>query len=67
MTPLLKDLHNSITPVYAARWRVIGALLGLPSGTLDIIKYDNHDRAEDCCDAMLQKWLDEDGHLEQAT
>ena len=36
--PLLKDLHNHITPDYAAHWRVIRTLLGLPSGTLDIIK-----------------------------
>jgi len=36
---------------------VIGTLLGLPSGTLDVIKYDNHDKAEACCNAMLKKWL----------
>ncbi|XP_065911432.1 protein NLRC3-like isoform X2 [Dysidea avara] len=59
-TPLLKDLHNYITPNYAAHWRVIGALLGLSSGTLDIIKYDNHDKAESSCDAMLEKWLEVD-------
>ena len=58
-TPQLKDLHNHITPHYAARWRVIGALLGLSSGTLDIIKYDN-DKARPCCDAMLEEWLEVD-------
>ena len=59
-TPLLKDLHNHITPHYAARWRVIGMLLGLPNGTLDIIKYDNRDKAEPCCDAVLEEWLEVD-------
>ena len=58
--PLLKDLHNHITPHYAARWRVIGILLGLPSGTLDIIKYDNCDKARPCCDAVLKEWLEVD-------
>ncbi|XP_065918252.1 nucleotide-binding oligomerization domain-containing protein 1-like isoform X2 [Dysidea avara] len=59
-TPQLKDLQNHITPRYGARWRVIGALLGLTSGALDIIKYDNHDKAEPCCDAVFEKWLEED-------
>ena len=59
-TPLLKDLHNHITPHYAARWRVIGTLLGLPKGTLDIIKYDNRDKARPCCDAVLEEWLEVD-------
>ena len=58
--PLLKDLHNYITPNFAAQWRMIGTLLDLPSGTLDIIKYDNHDKARPCCDAMLEEWLEVD-------
>ena len=37
---------------------MIGTLLGLPKGRLDIIKYDNHDKAEACCDAVLEKWLE---------
>ena len=59
-TPRLKDLHNHITPHYAVHWRVIGTLLDLPSGILDIIKYDNHDKARPCCNAMLKKWLEVD-------
>ena len=39
---------------------MIGTLLGLPSGTLDIIKYDNHDKARPCCDAVLEEWLEVD-------
>jgi len=56
----LKDLHNRVTPSYAAHWRVIGTQLGLPKGTLDIIEHDNYHKAEACCDAMLEKWLDVD-------
>ena len=59
-TPLLKDLQNHVTPNYAARWRMIGTQLGLPSGTLDIIEYNNRDRAEPCCNAILKKWLEVD-------
>ena len=58
--PLLKDLYQHITPQYAADWKVIGTLLGLPSGTLDIIQHDNHHRAVPCCNAMLKKWLEVD-------
>ena len=59
-TPLLKDLYNHITPHHAARWKVIGTLLDLPSGTLDIIEHDNHHKAVPCCNAMLKKWLEVD-------
>ena len=53
-TPQLKDLHNHIIPHYAAHWRMIGVQLGLPKGRLDIIEYDNCDKAEPCCDAVLE-------------
>ena len=59
-TPTLKDLYQHITPQYAAHWKVIGTLLGLPSGALDIIQYDYHDKAEPCCNNMLKKWLQVD-------
>ena len=39
---------------------MIGTLLGLPKGTLDIIKYDNRDKARPCCDAVLEEWLEVD-------
>jgi len=39
--PSLKDLYNHITPQYAADWRVIGTLLGFPSGALEIIENGN--------------------------
>ena len=59
-TPLLKDLYQHITPQYAADWKVIGTLLGLPSGTLDIIEHDHMHKATRCCNAMLRKWLETD-------
>ena len=56
-TPLLKDLQQCITPQYATQWRVIGTQLGLPSGALDVIEHDNHDKAIPCCNAMFKNWL----------
>ena len=56
-TPLLKDLYQHITPQYAADWKVIGTLLGLPSATIDIIERDNHYKARECCNAMWIEWL----------
>ena len=59
-TPLLKDLHHYITPQYAVQWRVIGTQLGLPTAKLNIIEHDKRDKAEACCNAMLEKWLQVD-------
>ena len=58
--PLLKDLYQHIAPQYAADWIVIGTLLGLPIGTLDIIEHDHMHKATRCCNAMLKKWLEVD-------
>jgi len=59
-TPSLKDLYRHITPRYAVDWIVIGTLLGLPSGALDIIERDKFYQTKDCCNAMLRKWLQVD-------
>ena len=59
-TPLLKDLYQHITPQYAVDWIVIGTLLGLHSGTLDIIEHDHMHKATHCCNVMLRKWLEMD-------
>jgi len=56
-TPSLKDLQQHFIPQYAAQWRVIGTRLGLPSERLDIIERDKFYQTEDCCNAMLTKWL----------
>ena len=59
-TPLLKDLYQHITPNYAADWKVIGTLLGLPREELKIIEHDNYHKAVPCCNAVLDKWLEVD-------
>ena len=58
--PKLKDLYQHITPQYAVQWKVIGTLLGLPSGALDVIEQDNMYRTTRCCNDMLKKWLEMD-------
>ena len=59
-TPLLKDLYQHITPQYAADWKVIGALLGLPSGELKAIEAGWPANVKWCCNQMLEKWLEMD-------
>ena len=59
-TPLLKDLYQHITPRYAADWKVIGTLLGLPSGRLDAIEAGWPTNTKWCCNQMLEKWLQVD-------
>ena len=59
-TPLLKDLYQHITPQYAADWRVIGTLLGLPQGELKAIEAGYPTNVKWCCNQMLEKWLDTD-------
>ena len=58
--PKLKDLCRHITPHYAPHWKLIGTLLDLPSGALDIIEHDNRDKAEPCCNEMFKRWLQVD-------
>ena len=57
--PLLKDLLE-VSQSYAAHWKEIGLLLGLHRGDLNNIEKDNVYRVEQCCLAMLNKWLDVD-------
>ena len=59
-TPLLKDLYLHITPQYAADWKVIGTLLGLPSGELKAIEGGWPTNVKWCCNQMLEKWLEMD-------
>ena len=60
--PCTKHLHNLVTPHYAAHWREIGVQLRLPDGMLSIIDHDHHHKAENCCNAMWERWLDNDSH-----
>ena len=57
-TPTLKDLYQHITPHYAADWKVIGTLLGLPSGELKAIEAGYPTNVKWCCNQMLEKWLE---------
>ena len=59
-TPLLRDLYQHITPQYAADWKVIGTLLGLPSGELNAIEAGYPTNVKWCCNVMLEKWLEVD-------
>jgi len=56
-TPSVRDLYQYFTPQYATRWKIIGALLGLPSERLNIIEHDHMFQAECCCNVMLERWL----------
>ena len=56
-TPLLKDLYQHITPQYAADWKMIGTLLGLPSRILDTIETKYPTNFKWCCNQMLEVWL----------
>lgn len=58
--PKLKDIHQYITPRYAVEWIELGLLLDLTIEELTIIRYDNHDKAESCCNGMFKKWLEKD-------
>ena len=58
--PSLKDLYQNITPQYAADWKVIGTLLGLPSGELKAIEVGYPTNVKWCCNQMLEKWLEMD-------
>ena len=59
-TPLLKDLYEYITPDYAADWKVMGTLLGLPIGELNAIEAGWPTNVKWCCNQMLEKWLETD-------
>ena len=58
--PSLKDIYQHITPHYAADWKVIGTLLGLPSGELKSIEAGYPTNVKWCCNQMLEKWLEND-------
>ena len=43
-----------------AKWKMIGLMLDIPIGTLDIIEHDCNNKAEMCCMSMLTRWCDVD-------
>ena len=58
--PLLGDLYEHITLKFAADWKVIGTLLGVPTGELNAIEAGWPTNTKWCCNQMLDKWLDMD-------
>ena len=58
--PKLKDLHNLITPEYAAYWRIIGTSLGFGTGYLGAIESGYPKDNFWCCNTLLEKWVDMD-------
>ena len=57
--PNVRDLCGVVTPLYAARWMIIGILLDLPLCVLESIEYDFR-RCEEGCNSMLQEWCQRD-------
>ena len=58
--PEVSELHKHIVPKYAARWRDLGVQLKIPEHHLNTIAVNNANHpsyCEQCCKAMLQKWL----------
>ena len=61
--PHIKELHKSIVPLWAAKWRELGEELGLSQHELENISMDHAyhpHRCEECCKAVLKKWLEQD-------
>ena len=52
--------HEHITPRYSVDGKVIGTLLGLPSGELKAIEAGYPTNVKWCCYQMLEKWLEMD-------
>ena len=61
--PQLRELHSSIVPVWAPRWRELGEALGLLPHELETISV-NHGyhprRSQECCKVVLKTWLERD-------
>ena len=61
--PQVRELNNSIVPVWAAKWSELGEAIGLLPYELDTIS-ENHAyhprRSEECCKAVLKIWLERD-------
>ena len=55
--PEVSDLLTYVTKHYAVKWKVLGALLGLPSGTLNFIECKQRFSCRVCCRKMLRRWL----------
>ena len=54
------SLSTYYSTQYAADWKVIGTLLGLPSGELNSIEAGYPTNVKWCCNQMLEEWLEVD-------
>ena len=57
----ISELHRSIVPKYAARWKDLGIQLKIPEYHLDAIAADNKNSqsfSRECCKAVLKKWME---------
>ena len=62
--PKWTDLNNRVVPHHAVRWRSIGIELGLVPSLLNSIAENcatKPQRSQDCLNAVLEKWLMQDG------
>ena len=56
VAPTLRTSFKHLKPL-AAKWQSIGVLLNIPEGTLETIKYDEGNKADNCLRSMLSVWL----------
>ena len=56
-----RDWRLEIIKIVGAKWRDIGALLGLSVGELDGYWSMSHENA-DCCNRVFSRWINNNGH-----
>lgn len=56
--PSLRDLYEYVTPQYAAQWKELGVLLGIPLGEVQAIEGGYPTNVKWCCNKMLEKWFE---------
>ena len=57
----LAELHRSIVPLYATRWKDLGIELRIPMHHINIIAADHAHHpsfSEECCKAVFHKWME---------
>ena len=59
--PTLCQLFNVLQPL-SADWYTLGIQLDYDASTLNIIREDNHHKAEHCMEDLLSKWLQKYPH-----
>ena len=62
----MKELTRFLTR-FGGHWREIGLRLGLKGTLLDIIGFDNPQKARDCFRVTLQRWLEQNTRADWQT